>query len=79
MIGDPSGKATERNAIANAEVIENTANIQKIVSNIFKNHEEIFWKELNEKNPENSFSKLPELKYLEFLKIIQLKKKKLIK
>ena len=60
LIGDPSGRATERNKIENTTLLANTEKIQKTISQIFKNHEELFWKA--EKKNEGSI--LPKLKYL---------------
>ena len=59
LIGDPSGRTTERNKIENDTLIINTDKIQKTISKIFKNHEELFWKE----DKKNEGIKLPKLEY----------------
>ena len=53
LIGDPSGRRTERNSLDNKEIISNTDKIQRTIAQIFKNHEELFW---------TSEDKLPKLK-----------------
>lgn len=60
LIGDPSGRSSERNLLENNVIIENTEKIQKKISDVFKNHEELFWKDAN--------SKLPKLKILNNIK-----------
>ncbi len=60
LIGDPSGRTTERNKIENNTLLSNTEKIQKKISQIFKNHEEHFWNE----DKKNEGIRLPKLKYL---------------
>jgi tyrosyl-tRNA synthetase len=55
IIGDPSGKTTDRQAMASNEIVENSTSIQNNVLQIFKNHEKYFWNKHNK-------SELPQLK-----------------
>jgi hypothetical protein len=44
LIGDPSGRTTERTtALSNDTVVENSKNIEEIIKKIFKNHETYLW------------------------------------
>jgi tyrosyl-tRNA synthetase len=45
LIGDPSGRATERPELAEKKVEDNLTGIRKNIETIFKNHEEFLWKE----------------------------------
>jgi len=63
LIGDPSGRTTERDSLANKEVITNSTSIQKIIARIFKNHEEIFWTK-----EKNYSGQLPKVKLLNNIK-----------
>ncbi len=63
MIGDPSGRSTERDSLDNKEVISNSTLIQSTIARIFKNHEELFW------SKEKNFSgHLPKVKLLNNIK-----------
>ncbi|CAB3370911.1 Hypothetical predicted protein [Cloeon dipterum] len=44
LIGDPSGRSTERPELANQRVEANTNSIKKSIETIFKNHEDFIWK-----------------------------------
>lgn len=43
MIGDPSGKSSEREPITRDVVDNNGKNITQCLFNIFENHERYFW------------------------------------
>lgn len=44
LIGDPSGRKTERSLITNTQIIENNTNsIEQQLLRIFRNHEQCLW------------------------------------
>lgn len=43
MIGDPSGKNTERPELTASIVEENIPKIKNSIRNVFNNHQNIFW------------------------------------
>jgi tyrosyl-tRNA synthetase len=45
LIGDPSGRTSERPELAEKKVEDNLAGIRKNIESIFKNHEDFLWKE----------------------------------
>ncbi|XP_051155675.1 tyrosine--tRNA ligase, mitochondrial isoform X1 [Leptopilina boulardi] len=49
LIGDPSGRNTERDQIEEVLIKENVASIKKNIETIFDNHEKYFWKDPNYK------------------------------
>lgn len=49
QIGDPSGKSTERPELEKDKVTHNANEIKQLIEKIFKNHEEVFWKEKKDK------------------------------
>ena len=53
LVGDPSGKSTERPALEKDAVLRNIEGIRNNIKNIFRNHQELYW-------PKEK--KLPELK-----------------
>jgi hypothetical protein len=54
--GDPSGKTADRESLENETIVANSNAIQELISKIFKNHEEFFWKKSHD-------VELPKLKY----------------
>jgi tyrosyl-tRNA synthetase len=50
LIGDPSGRTTERPELAEKKVEDNLAGIRRNIESIFKNHEEFLWKDKGPKN-----------------------------
>ena len=59
LIGDPSGKSTERKALDPKEVDNNSKNIESSIRKIFENHENYIWKKKG--NNYQKDIKLPEL------------------
>lgn len=57
MIGDPSGKNSERSALPEATVEKNSETIRENILRIFQNHEQYIW----EKN--RNTDALPPVKY----------------
>lgn len=51
MIGDPSGKNTERPALELETVAHNTKKLAKNITNVFENHANFFWDDKNGKEP----------------------------
>ncbi|CAF5021526.1 unnamed protein product, partial [Rotaria socialis] len=50
LIGDPSGRSTERKqSLSNDDIVSNTENIERLIRLIFQNHEKYFWKEQQKK------------------------------
>lgn len=43
MIGDPSGRSTERAHLANDNLQHNLAAIRKQIERVFDNHRHLFW------------------------------------
>lgn len=49
MIGDPSGRNTERPVLDKSSVFENCRKISDNISTVFANHEKYFWDDKNGK------------------------------
>jgi tyrosyl-tRNA synthetase len=69
MVGDPSGRTVERDAMSTEKISRNAAMIRENVEKIFRNHEELIWPEnhLNkqqQQHPQSASSKLPQVKIL---------------
>lgn len=45
MIGDPSGRSTERSQLANENLQYNLAAIRKQIERVFENHRRLFWED----------------------------------
>lgn len=43
MIGDPSGRSTERSMLCQSVLEQNLQLIEQQISRIFENHEKYFW------------------------------------
>lgn len=50
-IGDPSGRNKDREEQEITAVVNNTFSIEQMIQRIFKNHEEIYWKDKSEQHP----------------------------
>ena len=50
MIGDPSGKNSERSALPEITVNQNSQNIHENILQIFLNHEKHIWQKNRDKN-----------------------------
>ena len=57
LIGDPSGKTSERKPLETKETVENSKQIENNIRQIFENHENYIWKKENFRKD----LKLPEL------------------
>lgn len=57
MIGDPSGRSTERTAMEIEAVNHNLQSIKSQIERIFMNHERLLWKPA----PDNKIDKLKKL------------------
>lgn len=52
LIGDPSGRSTERKPLDSEDIIRNTNNIQNLIMKIFSNHEKYIWSKQNQSEKE---------------------------
>ncbi len=59
VIGDPSGRSSERRQLDAKEVVENSKRLEKNIRKIFENHENFIWKM---KGSSTKHIKLPEPK-----------------
>ena len=44
LVGDPSGRNTERQIMSDSIIAKNLASIEQQICRLFKNHADIFWK-----------------------------------
>lgn len=51
IIGDPSGKNSDREALSKQHIDENILGIQRNIATIFENHEKCFWKDKDPLKP----------------------------
>lgn len=56
LIGDPSGKTTDRMILNTEEIISNSNKIQRNILKIFQNHENFIWKKTHD-------TELPKIRY----------------
>lgn len=50
-IGDPSGRSKDREEQEISTVVNNAFSIEQMIQRIFKNHEEIYWKDKSDQHP----------------------------